>query len=90
MLRTLPLLASASLLAFAAPAFAQDARRRRRPPPAAGRAPQAADSRRRARTIVVTARKREERLQDVPVAVTAVTGDTIEKRGLTRSRKSPR
>ena len=34
--------------------------------------------------IVVTARKREESLQDVPVAVTAVTGETIEKRGLTQ------
>jgi iron complex outermembrane receptor protein len=32
--------------------------------------------------IVVTARKREERLQDVPVAATAVTGDLIERRGL--------
>lgn len=30
--------------------------------------------------IVVTARKREERLFDVPVAVTAVTGDTLEER----------
>ena len=29
--------------------------------------------------IVVTARKREERLQDVPIAVTAVTGDTLER-----------
>ncbi|MES2861415.1 MAG: TonB-dependent receptor [Pseudomonadota bacterium] len=29
--------------------------------------------------IVVTARKREERLQDVPIAVTAVTGETLER-----------
>lgn len=29
--------------------------------------------------IVVTARKREERLQDVPIAVTAVSGDTLER-----------
>ena len=29
--------------------------------------------------IVVTARKREERLQDVPIAVTAVTADTLER-----------
>lgn len=34
--------------------------------------------------IVVTARKREETLQDVPVAVTAVSGETIEKRGFTQ------
>lgn len=35
-----------------------------------------------ANVIVVTARKREERLQDVPVAATAITGETIERRGL--------
>ena len=35
-------------------------------------------------TIVVTARKREESLQDVPVAVTAVSGETIERRGFTQ------
>lgn len=29
--------------------------------------------------VVVTARKREERLQDVPIAVTAVSGDTLER-----------
>src|SRR5512135_3206453 len=29
--------------------------------------------------IVVTARKREERLQDVPIAVSAVTSDTIQR-----------
>ncbi len=32
--------------------------------------------------IVVTARKRQETLKDVPVAATAITGETIEKRGL--------
>ncbi|MFN6936159.1 MAG: TonB-dependent receptor, partial [Tsuneonella sp.] len=32
--------------------------------------------------IVVTARQREERLQDVPVAVTAITGDTIKDQNL--------
>ena len=32
--------------------------------------------------IVVTARKREERLKDIPVAATAITGETIERRGL--------
>ena len=30
-------------------------------------------------TIVVTAQKKEERLQDVPIAVTAVTGETLER-----------
>jgi len=29
--------------------------------------------------VIVTARKREERLQDVPIAVTAVSGDTLER-----------
>lgn len=38
-------------------------------------------------TIVVTARKREERLQDVPVAATAISGDLIEARGLTSVRE---
>lgn len=36
--------------------------------------------------VVVTARKRREVLQDVPVAATAVTGDTIERRGLVSAR----
>ncbi|WP_148274843.1 TonB-dependent receptor [Novosphingobium sp. PP1Y] len=36
--------------------------------------------------IVVTARKRTETLKDVPVAATAVTGDIIEKRGLSSVR----
>ncbi len=33
--------------------------------------------------IVVTAQKREENLQNVPIAVTAVSGDTLEKIGIT-------
>lgn len=33
--------------------------------------------------IVVTARRREENLQDVPVAVTAVSGSTLQERGIT-------
>ena len=33
--------------------------------------------------IVVTARKREETLRNIPISATAITGDTIEKRGLT-------
>jgi len=32
--------------------------------------------------VVVTARKREERLQDVPIAITAFTADAIERKGL--------
>lgn len=37
--------------------------------------------------IIVTARKREESLSDVPVAATAISGDTIEKRGFTSVRE---
>ena len=35
--------------------------------------------------VVVTARKREETLQEVPVAVTAITPDQIERNSITRS-----
>ncbi|HEX2624458.1 MAG TPA: TonB-dependent receptor [Sphingomicrobium sp.] len=81
--RTLPLLISASVFAIAAPAAAQDV------PPAPATAPQTAaaaptaDEQTNSNEVVVTARKREETLKDVPVAATAVSGDTIEKRGLT-------
>lgn len=51
-------------------------------PPPTGAAPATAQE----QEIVVTARKREERLKDIPVAATAVTGDVIEKRGLTSVR----
>ena len=37
--------------------------------------------------IVVTARKREETLLDVPVAITAVSGDTLERRGINSVRE---
>ena len=47
-------------------------------PPPAGAAPAAAQS----QEIVVTARKREERLKDIPIAATAISGDVIQKRGL--------
>lgn len=63
MRRTHLLLASA-MLALAAPGVA-----------AAQEAPSATSE----DEIIVTARKREERLQDVPIAVTAVTADTIER-----------
>jgi iron complex outermembrane receptor protein len=43
---------------------------------AAGMSPESAGE------IIVTARKREESLQDVPVAATAITGEIIEARGL--------
>nr|WP_314435175.1 TonB-dependent receptor [uncultured Brevundimonas sp.] len=54
----------ATVLAMAAPASAQDA--------AGARAAQVDD-------VVVTATRRAQRLQDVPVSVTAVSGETLEK-----------
>jgi iron complex outermembrane receptor protein len=34
--------------------------------------------------VVVTARKREERLQDIPIAISAVTADQLEQRGIAK------
>jgi len=51
------------------------------PAPAADAAADAAEAA-SSEDIVVTARRTAERLQDVPVAVTAVTGDAIEKRNM--------
>lgn len=99
MRRTLPLLLSVSAVALlASPAAAQVApavpqgsdaattpdqpHPEQTTPTPAGTAPQVAQQ----QDIVVTARKREERLNDVPVAATAVTGDVIERRGLTSVR----
>ena len=64
-------------LAAATPAFAQDepAPRRRRGRPRAD-APTTSE-------IVVTARRREESLQDVPIAVTAYSGEALERQGAT-------
>ncbi|MCC2975173.1 TonB-dependent receptor [Sphingomonas sp. PL-96] len=63
---------AAVAIALAAPAAAQEV--------AAGSAPVAAQEQRGAE-IVVTAQKREERLQDVPVAVSVVSGDLIAQQG---------
>ncbi len=63
---------TASLLAIAAtasPAFAQDS----------------ADEARNADDIIVTARRVEERLQDVPVAVTAIQGESLQRLGITNA-----
>jgi len=81
-MRISAILLAGTILASATPAFADDAAQ---PAPAAPAAQtdqakqeevQPGDQ-----TIVVTARKREETLQNVPVAVTAVSGDIIERRG---------
>jgi iron complex outermembrane recepter protein len=66
MTKTLMLASVAGFALIAAPAMAQDA------PPATDNAPG---------EIVVTAQKRTERLQDVPVAVSVISGATLEARG---------
>lgn len=50
--------------------------------PASAEGPGAAGTGGLVEEIVVTARKREESLQDVPIAITAVTGDSIQARGI--------
>lgn len=55
-----------SLVAFAPPVFAQDE----------GASVDSSDS-----EIIVTARRRDERLIDVPIAVTAISGEALESRG---------
>jgi len=64
MSRTFMLMASASFAFIANPVFAQDT-------------PPAGDDTGGLEEIIVTAQKREERLQDVPVAVTALGADAI-------------
>jgi len=66
------LVASCATLLFAVPAFAQT------PTDAAPQA-SSADS----GDIVVTARRREESLQDVPIAVSAISGAQLQKSGVT-------
>jgi iron complex outermembrane receptor protein len=67
------LLAAASLAAIATPAFAQTN------PPAADENDGGVEE------IIVTAQKREQNLQDVPVAITAFSANTISRLGLSSS-----
>ncbi|KPP91210.1 TonB-dependent receptor [Erythrobacter sp. HL-111] len=74
--RTLLLAGAAGLAMLAAPAAAQD-----------GAIDTAAEADAEAEqdggnTIVVTARRREERLIDVPISVTALTGETLQEQGI--------
>jgi iron complex outermembrane receptor protein len=52
--------------------------------PAAARAEAAAADTNQIEEVVVTAQKREENLQDVPIAITAISGETAKKSGLTQ------
>ena len=61
-----------ALTAFAGPAFAQD-----EPAPAAGAQASAQDE----NEVVVTARRRSENLLDVPIAITAISGQQLETQG---------
>ncbi len=70
--RTLLLTGCAAIAAYAAPAAAQDA------PIADGDDAQSTQG----NGIIVTARRREERLQDVPLSITAITGEALEQRGV--------
>ena len=86
-MRRIAHLLAGTTLAFAFPslASAQD----EAAAPAEAEASAAADAEPAADAdIVVTARKREESLQDVPVAISAVTGDTLEARGITSVREA--
>jgi iron complex outermembrane receptor protein len=80
--------APVALLAFAAPAAAQvaeapDVTDTAPPGRATGAAPQTGDQ-----DIVVTARKRAESLLDVPIAATAISGNTLTERGVNSVREA--
>jgi iron complex outermembrane recepter protein len=82
MRRIATLLAGTTFLALASPAFAQDDTAVAAQPAEESGADPADDQ-----NVVVTARRRSEALQDVPVALTAVSGESIERRGLTSVRE---
>ncbi|WP_235302830.1 TonB-dependent receptor [Sphingopyxis sp. MWB1] len=72
------LLASVAGLVSLSPAVAQDTSEQPRPQASQAQGPQATGG-----EIVVTALKRDTRLQDTPLAISAVTGDSLERAGTT-------
>jgi len=74
-------LASASLIALATPAGAQDSAQQGATISNSTSAPTAASGPENSSEIVVTATRRSERLQDVPLAVNAISGDQLAKNG---------
>ncbi|CAN5228032.1 TonB-dependent receptor [soil metagenome] len=75
-----PLLVSVALCAFATPAFAQDASAAS-PAPAAPQTGDAADTGNMTGDIIVTATRRSESLANVPLAVSAVTAESLQNSG---------
>ncbi len=87
-LRTLLAASTAVVLALPVPSWAQvadtpDATASTPPGQAAAAAPQTGDQ-----DIVVTARKRAETLLDVPIAATAISGNTLTERGINSVREA--
>ncbi len=87
-LRTLLAASTAVVLALPVPSWAQvadtpDATASTPPGQAASAAPQTGDQ-----DIVVTARKRAETLLDVPIAATAISGNTLTERGINSVREA--
>ncbi|MGN8000489.1 TonB-dependent receptor plug domain-containing protein [Sphingomonas sp. 22176] len=77
-MRAIALLAGASMLGYGATAWAQDSA-----PAMGSQTPSsAAQDHGGLEEIIVTAQKREQRLQDVPVAVTALTSEALQSRGI--------
>ena len=76
--RSSSLLLGSTMLLGSGAAFAQAA------PPATAPAPQAQTTREEGDTIVVTAQRREENLQDVPIAITAITTKTLDDLQVTK------
>ncbi|WP_313805838.1 TonB-dependent receptor [Sphingobium sp.] len=71
--------ASSAAWVFVTPAFAQSAP----PAPVVQQAPDTADlDERQIGDIIVTAQKRSERINDVPLSITAATGETLAKAGV--------
>jgi iron complex outermembrane receptor protein len=71
------LLATSALLAFASPAMAQEAPAQEAPPQDTTAGSAADESDQGLSDIIVTAQRRAENVQDVPLAVTALTADAL-------------
>src|SRR5436190_23768287 len=87
MRRIATLLAGTTFLAVASPAFAQESAAAVTTADQGGTPTATAPTDEDSADVVVTARRRSETLQNVPVAISAVSGDQIERRGLTSVRE---